>query len=199
MSATTISGSIIILGTFLFICLIVFLTFDNHVETLGKCMKYFKVLNKEDAEKASDVLCELDSRIIKFIKYIKQKYVNDKKMQEKIGRLESNYHSSDLHESEAETFTINKGEKIMLCIRNPHTGKFFSINTLMFVVLHEITHMMLRDYHTGDHPMEYWKLNDIVLRDAEEAGVYQNIDYRYHPVEYCNGIIINNNPRFSLS
>jgi len=89
---------------------------------------------------------------------------------------------------------LNKGDKIHICIRHPKTGEFFDINTLMFVLIHELAHIADPLYYENDdHPDSFWKINIQLLQDAEECGIYQNINYMEHPVEYCH-IIINSNP-----
>ena len=47
------------------------------------------------------------------------------------------------HEDNSTSYTINKGEEMHVCLRekDKHT-KLHDMNTLMFVVLHELAHVM---------------------------------------------------------
>lgn len=163
----------------------------NYDYVKGFCGTYFLVQRGNNESRASNIFCELDSRAKNFIECL-SKSSFPKKYTE---RLIKYYASNDLRESTS-TYTLNKGDKIHLCIRNHQTGEFFDINTLMFVLIHELTHIADPNYYPNDnHPDSFWKLNIDLLKEAEVCGIYKNVDYRSHPVQYCQ-MIINENPYF---
>jgi hypothetical protein len=88
------------------------------------------------------------------------------------------------------SYVVNK-EKMVLCLRDEN-GEIHDMNTLMFVVLHEVTHMML---DTWDHDKNFWSLFKTVLREAVDVGIYDPVDYAVSPKKYC-GIQISSNPLY---
>jgi len=94
---------------------------------------------------------------------------------------------SPLNPSGSTSYTENKGEKLVLCLRNktPNANgeyEFHEINLLVFVCLHEITHIMNDRW---GHKMQFWQLFKFVLKNAVEAGIYEPVDYSKNPVTYC--------------
>lgn len=81
---------------------------------------------------------------------------------------------------------------MVFCLRHKN-GKLHDINTIMFVVLHEITHMLNDRW---GHEVYFWQLFRVVLTDAVECGIYVPIDYSIAPQKYC-GMTITQNPYFT--
>jgi len=88
------------------------------------------------------------------------------------------------------SYTVQKGREMYVCLRNKD-GSFVDINTLMFVILHEISH--IGAYWTFGHTSDFWTVFAFVLQDAIEAGVYTYVDYTKSPVDYC-GLKIQSTP-----
>lgn len=88
------------------------------------------------------------------------------------------------------SYTVQKGQEMYLCIRQKD-GSFVPMNTLMFVVLHELSH--IGAYWTVGHTNEFWDVFAFVLADAIEADVYKYVDYSKNPVNYC-GMKITTSP-----
>lgn len=65
-------------------------------------------------------------------------------------------------------YTENK-EVITLCLTNPDTGKYYDLNTLMYVLLHEIAHVVSKGQGHGD---EFKQNFAKLLREAAAKGVY---------------------------
>jgi hypothetical protein len=89
------------------------------------------------------------------------------------------------------SYSENKGEKIVVCLRDkepPH--KFVDINTVMFVVLHEMAHLMTT---TTGHTPEFWTNFKKILQDAVSVGIYTPTNYSRSPVSYC-GMQITDSP-----
>ena len=55
-------------------------------------------------------------------------------------------------------------------------------NTLMFVALHEIAHVMTKSI---GHTDEFWNNFRFLLKEAIKINVYKRQDFRRHPVKYC--------------
>ena len=88
-----------------------------------------------------------------------------------------------------------KGEKIAFCLNTTKEGnRLIDINTLTFVALHELSHVCTESI---GHNQEFWQNFKWVLQNAKEAGIYNPIDYKKSPKEYC-GMKINDNPYYDL-
>lgn len=65
-------------------------------------------------------------------------------------------------------YTENK-ETITLCLQNPSTGEFYDMNTLMYVLLHELAHVNSTTIgHKGEFPRKFADL----LAKAARVGIY---------------------------
>lgn len=133
----------------------------------------------------------------KLIKYMKKKYKNTE-FESNVLFLEKNYKKNgggNLRENyypspDDTSYTTNKGEVIAICLRNPKSDKIYNYNTLMFVNLHELSH--LTDRQIG-HNSSFWDTFKTVLTNAVELGIYKSEDYNTNPIEYC-GIEISDQP-----
>ena len=72
--------------------------------------------------------------------------------------------------------------------------KLIDINTLTFVALHELSHIMTTSI---GHKQEFWQNFKFVLENAVAIKVYKPIDYKKKPEDYC-GMEINDNPYYDL-
>jgi hypothetical protein len=103
--------------------------------------------------------------------------------------------SETLPTSELTAFSENKGEKIAFCLNTTKEGnKLIDINTLTFVALHELTHVMTTSI---GHKQDFWQNFKFVLENAKAANIYIPVDYKKNPQEYC-GMTINDNPYYDL-
>lgn len=93
--------------------------------------------------------------------------------------------------SNVTSYTENKGDRIVFCIRqrNP-TEQLVDLNTMMFVAVHEMAHIMSKSY---GHKEEFWDNFADLLEVAIHLGLYKNEDYSTSPKEYC-GMEITTNP-----
>lgn len=99
-----------------------------------------------------------------------------------------------LESIDKETYTINKGEKIYMCMRDySKNGKVHSnLNLIVFVALHELGHIMTLSTH---HTPEFWDNFEFLLHEASKMGYYTPVDYSYIPENYC-AMVVNDNPLF---
>jgi hypothetical protein len=92
-------------------------------------------------------------------------------------------------------YTENK-KMMMMCMRRPD-GSTYDLNTLMFVTLHELSHIINDEW---DHGIQFWRIFKFVLKCATECGEvcggYHPIDYSQVGMNYC-GLNISTNPYYS--
>lgn len=155
-------------------------------------------------ETSVPIMAEINRRLNILKKHLNKKYLegapefaeNDKfNMPDRVRQLNQNF-DGELSEISpnnpmgSTSFTEGK-KKITFCLRNKQ-GKLHDINTLMFVALHELTHVMNDRWGHEDY---YWSLFREILNEAVEAGIYKPVDYGKNLQSYC-GIVISQNPLF---
>lgn len=129
--------------------------------------------------------------------------VTSEQIRERVRQLLQNFNPHDIREisplnSEGLTSYTENKTSLVLCLRRKipdAKGNYplHDINTMMFVTIHEMTHMM---NDTWGHPMDFWELFRFMLVNAQECGVYKPIDYARHPMIYC-GLRIDHNPYYA--
>ena len=87
-------------------------------------------------------------------------------------KIDPKYKNLDLRVSDIAT-TLHK-KTIMLCADDPDTGRPYSQNTLMGVLIHELAHYESKSYgeDPDDHNDEWYDNYERIRRDAISAGVY---------------------------
>ena len=100
----------------------------------------YTVQIKDDSKEAADLIAKIKSRLNTLMEHLKNSYGES---DERVERLISNYRPDKMREGVDTpgytSYSINKGEQIILCLRNQ--DELVDINTMMFVVLHEMGHL----------------------------------------------------------
>jgi hypothetical protein len=122
-------------------------------------------------------------------------------LQERVRQLVNNYDTDKIYEisplnKTGSTSYVENKRKLVLCLREKDGDqKLHDINTLYFVQLHELCHMLNNRYqHTPES--NFWPLFKLLLQNAVELGLYKPVDYSKHPVLYCGRIELTYNPLF---
>lgn len=76
-------------------------------------------------------------------------------------------------------YTENK-EVITLCLTDPDTNTYYDINTIMYVALHELAHVVSSSQGHGD---EFKKNFADLLKRGAELGIYD--PRKPIPAQYC--------------
>ena len=123
------------------------------------------------------------------VKKIKLKLKND------IDRLIKNFNPNAFSETTPDaqytSYSVNKGEKIVFCLRNKSQDEeLVKENIITFVAIHELGHLMTKSI---GHEPEFWNTFKLLLKIAIEHGIYKNIDFNSTPKEYC-GVNITDTP-----
>eukprot|EP00959_Pyramimonas_sp_CCMP1952_P070649 1475120-Pyramimonas_sp.AAC.1 len=93
----------------------------------------------------------------------------------------------DLHKHpSAFAYNTGKGQEIALCLES---ASRYNYNELMFVALHELTHIVTPELH---HTPMFWNNLKWMVHQAERAGVYRRVDYEATPRAFCNAYITEN-------
>ena len=153
------------------------------------------VREREKLELAADLLAQVTERCKKLVVYMKEKHPDDERVKRLVSGFNPKRISETLPTSELTAYSENKGEKIAFCLnRTKNSTTLIDINTLTFVALHELSHVMTTSI---GHKQEFWQNFKFLLENAKAAGVYNPIDYKKNPQSYC-GMTINDNPLYDL-
>lgn len=86
------------------------------------------------------------------------------------------------------SYTVNKGQEIVFCVKSKKDGKIHNINLMMYVALHEISHVACPELQ---HTPLFKKIFAFLCNEAIKLNIYEKIDFDKYPQECC-GININN-------
>ena len=150
----------------------------------------YNVQDRSDKHKAANKLHRLNIKIIKLIDHLHTSDPNN----EGVRRLKVRYKPEILRElhqgSESTSYSVNKGEKLVVCLRSKKDGSFQDENTIFFVVLHELAHIMTKSI---GHKEEFWNNFRYLLKHCIEIKLYDYQDFNNKPEPYC-GIEITDTP-----
>lgn len=153
------------------------------------------VREREKLEMAANLLATVTEKCKQMVAFMKNKHPDDERVKRLVEGFNPKKISETLPTSELTAYSENKGEKIAFCLNTKKDGnKLIDINTLTFVALHELSHIMTKSI---GHKQEFWQNFKFLLTNAKEANIYQPVDYKKNPQEYC-GMTINDNPYYDL-
>ena len=158
-------------------------------------LKNYLMQEYPNHDKAAKIIGKLDDNINKFADHLLDKYPNDKRIQRLVNNLQETKYEEAPHENGESTYTINKGELIKICLRKKKDGQpLHNLNTLMFVVIHELAHVM--SVSIG-HNKEFMDNFRFLLREADDIDIdYTPIDYSEENMTYC-GVKVTHNPYYN--
>lgn len=153
--------------------------------------KYYLVNDLYDSKQASNLLSYLyyisnylidkilnednktdyDINYYKYVLNIKKKLYNLKIKESKI--------------TDNNTHTVNKGETIVICLRNKQNFQLHDKNILIYVIIHELAHIGCPEI---GHTNLFYQINKYLLNKAIQYDIY--IYENYNNKEYCGHNII---------
>lgn len=185
--------------TILLLCIIIIFIYMNYIrkslyldkiESSVNGKKYY-VRNLPDKNEAADKLANIGMSLQKLIDSLNEK---DKEKGEDILRLKKSFNSDYITEnipgSMYVAYSVNKGEELSICIREKDTEKFIDNNTIIFVAVHELAHIMTDEL---GHTELFWDNMKYLLEKSSLVSIYKKIDYSKYPVMYC-GMEIDSTP-----
>ena len=152
------------------------------------------VRERSNIKEASDLLAKTNTKMKKFVVYVDKKYPDKPNIRRLVKKFNPNKIVETLPTSEYTAYSENKGKKLAFCLNKEKTNnnQLIDENTLMFVALHELSHIATESI---GHNKEFWDNFKFLLKEAQEAGVYNMVDYSKENTEYC-GMTITDNPYF---
>lgn len=187
----------VLLFSVLFLIFIGYLHFNKQDVSFTKSTdgKYHLVRNVHDKKNSAELLSNIKNRLDNLCNFLIKKYKNNKNLQKPVHRLKNKFNADNIQESSPDSqytsYSVNKGEELHFCLRSKDEHqKLHQINTLMFVAIHELAHIMSI---TIGHNKEFMKNFKFLLENAVEIGVYQKVDYTKQNTDFC-GMKITNTP-----
>lgn len=151
----------------------------------------YLVRNVDDKSKAANTLATVKTNIKKLVLHLKNNISSHNNEKEYINNLVNRTKQINIMETPADekntSYTINKGEKIVICLRSKFLNELHDTNTIMYVVIHELAHVACPEY--GHTPL-FKKIFIFLLKESYKINIYTPIDYRIKPQDYC-GMTIN--------
>ena len=158
--------------------------------------KRYCVRERSKLTLAADLLATINLKMNQLVKYVGEKYPD----RENVKRLVKGYNPKKISEtlptSEYTAYSENKGEKIAFCLNTEKKkgSRMIDENTLMFVALHELSHVATKSI---GHTEEFWNNFKFLLKEADKIKIYKPEDYKKNSKRYCGTSIVDN-PYFDL-
>ena len=142
---------------------------------------------------AVDLLANVTQKCKELVLYCGKKHPDNEDVQRLLQKFNPTKITETLPTSEFTAYSENKGEKIAFCLeKNKGKSKLIDLNTLTFVAIHELAHIMTK---SEGHKQEFWQNFKFLLENAKDAKIYDPIDYKNEPQDYC-GMKITDNPLY---
>ena len=146
-------------------------------------------------ELVANLLARVTGKLQKLVAYMGKKYPTRENVKRLVKKFNPRRISETLPTSTYTAYSENKGEKLAFCTTTTKEGsKLIDENTLTFVAIHELGHVMTESI---GHKKEFWENFKFLLKNAINMGIYEPVDYKKKPVSYC-GMEITDNPYYDL-
>lgn len=173
-----------------------FMMYDSYivgnVETVKSTVdgREYVVQSLPDKQQAADLLAHIREKLVLLTIHMEKTYPDD----ERTIRMIKNFRPDALTEGTDNTkytsYSVNKGEKIVFCLRaRDGTKKLEDLNMMMFVAVHELGHIATLEV---GHTKSFWDNFKWLLEEAVDIGIYQKQDFESKPREYC-GMTVKSN------
>jgi len=155
------------------------------------CVRERKKLNA-----AANLLANVTKNCKDIVEYMNKKYPDDPRVKKLVEGFNPKKINETLPTSTFTAYSENKGEKLAFCLnkKKEDNNSLIDINTLTFVALHELSHIMTTSI---GHKQEFWENFKFLLENAKASGIYNPVDYKKKPTDYC-GMKIDDNPMYDL-
>lgn len=152
--------------------------------------KEYLVQSLPDRQAAANLLAQIGENLRLLVAHVEKVAPSDPR----VLKIAENFNSEAISEGTDDTrytsYSVNKGEKIVFCLRaRDGTKKLESLNMMMFVAIHELAHIGTEDV---GHTPEFWDNFKWLLEYAIDIGIYQKQDFANKPQEYC-GMTVKSN------
>jgi len=186
----SIQGLIILILGIIFVFILYQYHYYSKIENIVSSIdnRNYEVQIKDDAQDAANLIAQIREKLIIITDHLIKSYPDD----ERSNRLRKNFKPDNIKEGidnpNYTSYSVNKGEQIVLCLRSHN--KLMDLNTMLFVVLHELAHICTLSI---GHTTEFWDNFKWILEEAINIGIYKKQDFKLKNVDYC-GMKITDSP-----
>ena len=166
----------------------------KYVESSLTGVKYL-VKNNKDKKKSAELLEKLILRMYKLRNHLVKNIKNYPEMKKYIKLLKNNFTKSrttiyeNSNQSDLTSYSVNKGEEIVFCLKSRKTNENHEIDLLMYVAVHELGHLACPEI--GHTPL-FNQIFKFLLEEAIKLDLYKVTKYSETPTEYCGMVITSN-------
>ena len=182
--------------SFLILIIIIIILFTFNIKDNTKYVeafngKYYKIRirdNKEENQKYSNFIAKLDDNCRFIIDEMVKNSIPNKEISL---RLYNRFKNKEIRETPSNdssaAYTINKGHIWICCEKD---GKMNDFNDSMFVLLHELAHIMSNNY---GHGKEFQVNFSAIVKYAVKLDKYKPVKYEENNTTFC-GVNITTGP-----
>ena len=156
----------------------------------------YTVRDMPDKQRACDLMASVRKKIERLYNSMKEKFPDKPQVKQWVSNFQPNpdRFAESTPDAEHTSYSVNKGEKIHLCLRQREgpNEALVDENVMVFVALHEMAHVITPSL---GHDPEFWNNFGWLLKQAEALGIYKYQDFKAQPVSYC-GLHITDAPAY---
>jgi hypothetical protein len=141
--------------------------------------KIYTVQSMPDKEDAADLLAHIGENLTTLVGHLEKMYPDDPRTQKVSKNFNADRISEGVERENYTSYSVNKGERIVFCLRSKDKSKkLVDLNTMMFVALHEIAHIATESV---GHTDEFWSNFKWLLQESIQIGIYTKQDFKEKP------------------
>jgi hypothetical protein len=156
----------------------------------------YSVRDMPDKQEAANLIARVRRKMESLYGVVSAKYPDKPQVKLWLHNFvpEASRFSEATPDAEHTSYSVNKGEKVYLCLRQREgpNESLVDENIMVFVALHEMAHVITP---TIGHGPDFWNNFGWLLKQAEAQGIYSYQDFKSHPVAYC-GLNITDSPAY---
>lgn len=151
--------------------------------------KTYLVRDFEDKQYTANLLGKIEINMNKLDEYLYENKNNYPSQIKYIEQLHEKLKNTIIQENSDNgiytSYSINKGEQIIFCLRSrskDNLHKIHDLNLIMYVVLHEMAHVACPEF---GHTELFKSIFTFLTLEAIKLGIYDKIDFKNDNKEYC--------------
>lgn len=155
------------------------------------------VRDRKRLQEAADLLASVTTKLKKLVEYMGKKHPDNESVKRMVQGFNPKKVMETLPTSSFTAYSENKGEKIAFCLtpkKNENENNLIDEHTLMFVAIHELSHVATKSI---GHKTDFWENFKFLLQNAKDAGIHEPINYHKTPKKYCS-MTIHDNPFYDM-
>lgn len=149
--------------------------------------RLYLVRKLPDSQQAADYLADVNAKLRQLVQHMMAKSPGSPE----VLQMYKNYNPDAISEGSPDSgytsYTVNKGEKLVICIRQKDNS-FVEKNVCLYPAIHELAHIMTMEL---GHTERFWSNFKLLLKESMILGIYKRVDFTSRPHDYC-GIKITN-------